>query len=101
MITRPESIKTGKEPAGMNELIGKNVLVRSVTHYYTGKLSAADSEWLQLDEAAWIADTGRFSEALKDGSLNEVEPYPGTCWVSAGAIVDICQWPHELPRTMK
>jgi hypothetical protein len=85
----------------ITELTGENVFVRTVTHYYTGKLVTISEGFLQLDDAAWIADTGRFSEALKNGKLNEVEPYPGTCFVSAGAIVDLCHWTHELPRSVK
>jgi hypothetical protein len=85
----------------IEELSGKNVLIRTVTHYYTGKLAGADSSWLRLDDAAWIADTGYFSEALKKGTLNEVEPYPGSCYIAAGAVVDISEWQHELPRTRK
>jgi len=97
-------------------LVGKKVFVRTVTHYYTGRLAdvvpgvihlpedtgSTSGPWfLHLEEAAWIADTGRFSEALKDGSLNEVEPYPGDCYVNAGAVVDVCEWLHDLPRTVK
>jgi hypothetical protein len=83
----------------LSELIGKKVFIRSVTNYYTGRLEQGPEGWLQLGEAAWIADTGRFHVALRDGKLNEVEPYPGTCWVSVGAVVDLCEWSHELPRT--
>jgi hypothetical protein len=86
-------------------LEGKNVLVRTVTHYYTGRLAGqvdgAHASWLHLEDAAWIADTGRFSDALRTGQLNEVEPYPGVCYVAVGAIVDVCHWPHDLPRTQK
>ena len=89
----------------LTELDGKNVLVRTVTNYYTGCLVLPDSDqpqtWLELRDAAWIADTGRFSDALKTGKLEEVEPYPGTCYVAAGAVVDVCEWPHELPRSQK
>ena len=85
----------------MQQLTGKNVLVRTVTHYYTGRLESADGQWIELADAAWIADTGRFSDALVKGTLNEVEPYPDTCWVSAGAVIDISEWQHQLPRTQK
>jgi hypothetical protein len=79
----------------------KNVFVRTVTHHYTGELAAISDGFIQLQHAAWIADDGRFNEALRDGILKEVEPYPGSCFVAAGAIVDICHWKHELPRSVK
>jgi hypothetical protein len=91
----------------ITELTGKKVFVRTVTNYYTGRLvstaTAAGSvqDFLHLEEAAWVADTGRFADALKTGKLNEVEPFPGDCWVSTGAVVDISEWHHELPRTQK
>ena len=75
--------------------------MRTVTHHYTGRLAAADESFLLLEDAAWIADDGRFADALSSGSLNEVEPYPGACLVSRGAVLDVCQWDHELPREQK
>ena len=81
--------------------VGKNVFVRTVTHHYTGHLLASDGQFLKLADAAWIADDGRFTQALNDGALNEVEPYPGEVLVGAGAIVDLCEWLHDLPRTQK
>ena len=87
--------------APITALIGKNVLVRAVTLYYTGRLVAIEDGFLVLDGAAWIADTGRFHQALTTGLLNEVEPYPGTCYVSAGAVVDVSEWAHDLPRKQK
>jgi hypothetical protein len=80
-------------------LIGRNVFIRTVTNYYTGRLISAGGDYLHLEGAAWIADTGRFATALATGQLSEVEPYPADCWVAAGAIVDVCEWPHDLPRT--
>ena len=85
----------------MKDLIGKSVFVRTVTLYYTGKVTAIKDGFVELADAAWIADAGRFANALKTGSLSEVEPFPGSCFVSLGAIVDVCEWTHDLPRTQK
>lgn len=82
-------------------VIGRNYLIRTVTNYYTGKLLEVCDGELVLSEAAWVADTGRFSEALKTGSLKEVEPYPDLVIVSRGAIVDVSRWDHDLPRGVK
>ena len=89
----------------MEALNGKNVFIRTVTCYYTGKLAGwthgDDGTWLQLDDAAWIADTGRFADALATGELTEVEPYPGTVFVAVAAVVDMCEWAHKLPRKQR
>lgn len=90
-----------KATRGLDSLLGKGVFVRAVTHYYTGRLAAITPTELVLDDAAWIADTGRFATALGTGALNEIEPYPGRCYVSRGAVVDVAEWPHPLPRETK
>ncbi len=81
--------------------IGTSIIVRTVTHYYTGKLVAADDKFLLLEDAAWVADTGRWAEALRTGVLSEIEPYPGRCWVAVGAVNDFSPWAHPLPREVK
>lgn len=83
----------------LDRYVGKNVFVRTVTHHYTGRLVEADERFMLLEDAAWIADDGRFTQALADGALSEVEPYPGACLVALGATLDVSEWLHELPRT--
>ena len=56
--------------------IGKKYLIRTVTHYYTGKLQKVYNQELVLSDAAWIPDTDRFYNCLKDGILKEIEPMP-------------------------
>jgi len=87
----------------MDGLLDTPVIIRTVTHYYTGRLIAYDGELLQLADAAWVPDTGCWSAALAQGTLIEVEPYPDgqTAYVAASAVVDITQWRHDLPRTVK
>ncbi len=82
---------------------GECVLIRTVTMIQTGRIVSIGRDWIELEDAAWIADTGRFSDALATGSLNEVEPVPGKgrCLVGRGAIADMFPWDHPLPRTKK
>ena len=81
--------------------IGKNYLIRTVTMIDTGKLVAVSEHELVLEDAAWIADTGRFAEALEKSKFNEVEPFPnGKVWIGRGAIVDAVQI-NWLPRSQK
>lgn len=97
----PTATKTKPAAGLLDGLIGGNVFVRTVTHHYTGRLAAIADGFLHLEDAAWIADDGRFATALKTGTLNEVEPYPGDCYVTVGSVVDLCEWQHDLPRTQK
>lgn len=82
--------------------VGKAYFIRTVTHHLTGRLIKVTSKELVLEDAAWIADDGRFHEALRDGKLNEVEPFPnGKVIVGRGALIDAVEWFHPLPRTVK
>ena len=84
--------------------LGNAVFIRSVTHFYTGRIVALSKEEIVLADAAWIADTGRHAAMLLDPAvLVEVEPYPDgvTVAVGQGAVVDVCSWPHPLPRKVK
>ena len=98
-IRRPSPLT--KTPEGLEAYVGKNIFVRTVTYHYTGLLTALTADMLVLDDAAWIADSGRWSEALVKGSLSEVEPYPGRVLVARAAIVDLCEWGLALPRRMQ
>ena len=72
--------------------IGKAYLIRTVTMIQTGRLVAVTSQELVLEDAAWIADTGRFANALRTGEFAEVEPFPdGQVIVGRGAVIDAIQ----------
>ena len=81
--------------------IGKNYFLRTVTHYYTGKLKAIYSDCFVLEEAAWIADTGRVFDFLRDGKVNEVEPFVSDIIVPKGSLVDMTEWTHKLFKDQK
>ena len=81
--------------------VGSTVLIRTVTMIQVGRVVSMDERFVELADASWVADTGRFSAALTTGSLSEVEPFPAGCLVGVGAIVDVAPWPHPLPRTVK
>jgi len=81
--------------------VGEKYLIRTVTMYYTGELKKITSKELVLENAAWICDTGQFSECLEKGTFNEVEPYVNDVIVSRDAIVDATIWAHDLPRNKK
>lgn len=80
--------------------IGQAYHIRTVTHYWTGRLAAVTAQELVLEEAAWIADTGRFADFFTEGP-NEVEPIDGPVIIGRGAIVDAQEWTIALPRSQK
>ena len=81
--------------------IGKNYLVRTVTMMITGRLIYLDAQEMVFQDAAWIADSGRFADALTTGKLNEVEPFPDEAIIGRGSVVDAALWAHVLPREQK
>jgi hypothetical protein len=103
---RKDSLKSqpviAPAPKGVFPLqVGMAVFIRTVTHHHTGRILDIGPDWIQLDEAAWIASDGRFHQALATGVFDEVEPIPGWCLVGRGAIIDAYPWPHPLPRAAK
>lgn len=82
--------------------IGKNYVIRTVTMIQVGKLVEVTDKELVLEDAAWVADTGRFAGFLEDGTVDEVEPFPqGRVIVGRGSIIDATQWCHDLLREQK
>lgn len=81
--------------------IGAPYLLRTVTHIVTGRVVRVGPQEIVVAEAAWIADTGRYSNAIRSGNFLEVEPYPdGEVVVGRGALIDACIVP-ALPRAQK
>jgi hypothetical protein len=84
-------------------LLGQKAFLRKVTMIDTGVIIALYDDYLVLVQAAWIADTGRYANAMKDGPtvFAEVEPYPaGKAIICAlGDFVDGFHPDWELPST--
>ncbi len=89
-------------PSPLPWVVGQNYFIRTVTHHYTGQLYAVCPQELVLIDAAWIADDGRFAQAVKDGTFNEVEPFPdGQVIIGRGSILDATPFTKPLPRSQK
>jgi len=81
--------------------IGKNYFIRTVTNFYTGKLVWVGDKEIVLDTASWIADTGRFMQAVTKGEMKEVEPMGDGVVIGRGAIIDAIVITWELPTKQK
>jgi hypothetical protein len=80
---------------------GKAYLIRTATMTDVGEVEGIYPGFLKLRNASWVADTGRFYDALKSGTLQEVEPFPDGCIVALGGIIDAAPWTHPLPLKQK
>ena len=72
---------------------GKHYLVRTVTMIDIGTLVSIDDHEVVLKNVAWVADTKRWMESVRESDFNEVEPFPTGALVAIGrgAIVDAVQ----------
>ena len=96
------SVKSAK-PADLNPLrLGAHVLIQTVTLYCTGRIVEVSESMLILEDAAWIAETGRLNACLSVGLPKEaeIEPYPSPVAINRDAIVLVTPWPWALPRTV-
>jgi len=80
--------------------VGGKYLFRTVTMIYTGEIVRMTGQEIELTDAAWIADTGRFADNLKSCKFNEVEPYYYNVIIYRGALLDVTKIDH-LPRNQK
>ena len=81
--------------------IGEKYFIRTATYHCTGKVKKIIGNFLILEDSAWIADSGRFNEAINNGTLSEVEPVNVDMGVNIESIIDFFIWKHALPRQVK
>ena len=70
--------------------IGEAYLIRTVTMAWHGVIKEIVGDFLVLEKgAAWIADTGRYADALKDANkFDEVEPCEENAIIGLGGVID-------------
>jgi len=86
--------------SSIKDMEGKSYFFRTVTYHLTGRVKKVMGNLLILEDAAWIADSGRFMRAIKDGELNEVEPV-GDAILNLSTVTDMFPWKHKLPMEQK
>jgi hypothetical protein len=81
--------------------INKVYFIRTVTYHLTGRVKWVGNMELVVTEAAWIADSGRFADALKNEEFDEVEPFPVGSEVIIGrqSVIDAVQLSN--PQTLQ
>ena len=81
--------------------IGKSYFIRTVTMSHVGVLVNIYDNEIVLSKCSWIADTGRFHNALKNGNFDEIEPFINEVIIGRHAIIDMTLWDHDLPTDQK
>jgi hypothetical protein len=85
--------------------IGENYFIRTVTMSHVGKLEAVYDDILVLSNASWVADTGRFNDAMKCGleslSSSEIEPFVNDIFIGRGSLIDMTIYNFPLPTKQK
>jgi len=73
--------------------VGKDYFIRTVTHYFTGRLVWVGDKEIALEDACWIADTGRFNEFISGKTFNESEPFVKgqIVIIGRGSIIDMTE----------
>lgn len=89
-----------KEINALEDMVGGKFFFRTLTYHLTGKVKKIIGSILELEDAAWIADSGRFMQCIKDGVVSEVEPV-GKAFLNISAVTDFFPWVHKLPNSQK
>jgi hypothetical protein len=84
----------------LDSLIGQKWFFRTVTYHLVGLVEKRLGSFLVLKDASWVADSGRFMDAIKNGKLSEVEPV-GVALVNLNSVTDAFPWKHALPKDQK
>lgn len=89
-----------KDIDSLEDMIGEKYFFRTITYHMTGRVKKVIGNILELENAAWVADSGRFMQAIKEGKLNEIEPV-GRAYININSVVDFFPWVHSLPEEQK
>jgi hypothetical protein len=87
MFGKCETAKIGPQPY----TIGDTWFIRTVTYHLVGELKAVYPQELVLKGGTvmWVADDGRFTDAISKGTFNETEIYGDQdVVVGRGSITD-------------
>jgi hypothetical protein len=81
--------------------VGKRYFIRTVTYHCIIEVKKIIGSFLE-GQYVWIADSGRFKQAIEDAELDEVEPIDiEPAGVNINAIVDYFLWQHDVPTKQK
>ena len=71
--------------------VGDTWFIRTVTYHLVGELKSVGTQELVMKGGTvmWVADDGRFQQAIEEGQFNETEPYGDQdVVVGRGTVID-------------
>lgn len=77
-------------------VVGKKYFIRTVTYHAVIEIKRIVGQFIE-GKYAWIADSGRFMDAIDKGELNEVEPVSVDGGININSITDYFEWNYEIP----
>lgn len=90
-----------KEIEALEDFIGEKLFIRTVTYHALGRVKKIiGGKILELEEACFVADSGRFGDCLAKGMIDELE-ITGRHFVNFDAVTDFFIWKHDLPKETK
>lgn len=95
-----KNTETATQP---HPLLGMNIIARTVTMIFTGRLVEVTPTDLVLVDCSWIPETERYMQFVAEGKVKECEPYPDgmPVYIARGAMLDMCELSKPLPRSQK
>lgn len=82
--------------------VDKAYFIRTATMNWTGRIVSIEGHFATLTEAAWIADCGRYNEAvLSDKNFSEIEPVEQNVLLNLDSVIDAVEITFKLPRSVK
>lgn len=78
--------------------VGNKVVIRAIPYHYIGEIESVGYHSVTLKfGAVWLADSGRWNNMLRTGTVNECEPFPDGVTIPFAVIADITGWAHAIP----
>lgn len=77
--------------------VGMTVFIRTVTYHYIGTVVEKTIDDFTMHPCVWVPNSGRWYQAMKNGTLAEVEPEVTPVTLSLAMVTDFRPWNHPIP----
>ena len=81
-------------------VFGEAVFIETFGKHYLGRVKSVGYTTVTLEQASWVANSGRFGEFIRTGrSINTESEFIGETTIPLMYISAKTAWPHALPTT--